>query len=81
MDINITGNVDGIETAHIILESWHGPLIFLTAYSDKEYINRAKKLLPAAYLLKPFNVSQFAVFLEMAIHSFYQWDRASCLEL
>jgi AmiR/NasT family two-component response regulator len=74
MDINIAGNIDGIETARIILEEWHGPVIFLTAYSDKEYVTRAKTLLPAAYLLKPFNVSQFAIHLEMAIHSFFNQE-------
>lgn len=77
MDINIAGKTDGIETARVILEEWHGPIIFLTAYSDKDYVTRAKALLPAAYLLKPFNISQFAIYLEMAIHSFFNQEPKS----
>ncbi len=71
MDINIAGKIDGIDTARIILEDWSGPIIFLTAYSDKDYVAKAKALLPAAYLLKPIILSQFGINLEIAIHNFF----------
>jgi len=70
LDIQIAGEKDGIETARLILEDWHGPIIFLTAFSHKEVVEKAKNLFPAAYLLKPFNIAQFAIHLEMAISNF-----------
>lgn len=70
MDIKISGETDGIDTARIILEEWSGPIIFLTAYSHKEAVDRAKSLFPAAYLLKPFNITQFGIHLEMAIANY-----------
>ncbi len=70
MDVKISGEMDGIAAADQILQNWYGPIIFLTAFSDKEIVDRAKKLIPAAYILKPFNMSQLSVSLEFAIHNF-----------
>src|SRR6185503_15144411 len=47
MDINIKGNRDGIETAKELKKIQEVPLIFLTAFSQSEYINRAKAVNPS----------------------------------
>ncbi len=70
MDINIIGQIDGIETAKLLKKIHDVPLIFLTAYSQSEYVNRAKEANPSAYLVKPFNSDSLYTSIEIAIHNF-----------
>ncbi len=68
MDINIDGDLDGVETVEIIHQSTHIPVIYLTGHSDHETIERAKKTAPSAFLLKPFSKRDLAVTIEMALY-------------
>lgn len=70
MDININGSKDGIETAKMLKKVREVPLIFLTAFSQSEYVNRAKQANPSAYLVKPFNNDSLYTSIEIAIHNF-----------
>ncbi len=70
MDINIKGSKDGIETAILLKKIIEVPLIFLTAFSQNEYIDRAKEVNPAAYLIKPFNAEGLMAAIQIAIHNF-----------
>lgn len=70
MDINIKGDTDGIETAAALKKLQDIPLIFLTAFSQSEYINRAKTVNPSAYLVKPFNNDSLHTSIQIAIHNF-----------
>ncbi|MCH9812934.1 MAG: response regulator [Epsilonproteobacteria bacterium] len=54
MDINLKESKDGIETAIEIQKIKNIPIIYLTAFSDTETINRAIKTDPVGYLIKPF---------------------------
>ncbi len=54
LDINILGTKDGIDVAEIIEEKYSIPYIFLTAYSDKKTLERAQRLKPMGYVVKPF---------------------------
>ncbi|NAS11961.1 LytR/AlgR family response regulator transcription factor [Poritiphilus flavus] len=54
LDINLKGDVDGIETAHVIKKEYDIPIIFLTANSDEEHFERAKATQPEAFISKPF---------------------------
>lgn len=54
MDIVIHGDLDGIETAKIIRMKRDVPLVFLTAYSQRGVVERAKELNPLGYVIKPF---------------------------
>lgn len=47
MDINIEGNLDGIETAEVLRNRFHTPVIYLTAYADESTLDRAKKPSPS----------------------------------
>ncbi len=42
MDINLKGEMDGVEAAEEIWDSHSIPVIFLTAYSDEKTLQRAK---------------------------------------
>lgn len=67
MDIQIAGDTDGIDTARIIAEQFDIPSVFLTAYSDRESIERAKQSHGYGYLLKPFQERELTIAIEMAL--------------
>jgi len=55
MDIKLEGNVDGIDAAETIRSKFSIPVIYLTSYSDKNTIERARSTHPSAFILKePF---------------------------
>jgi DNA-binding LytR/AlgR family response regulator len=67
MDINIKGEMDGITVAGILRQKLNPAIIFLTAYYDKAFIDRAKKIQAAAYLVKPYDKKNLLAAIEMAI--------------
>jgi light-regulated signal transduction histidine kinase (bacteriophytochrome) len=67
MDIHLAGDMDGIDTALVIRETHHIPVIFLTAYADGETLERAKRASPFGYLVKPFRERDMRVTIEMAL--------------
>ena len=56
MDIRLVGEMDGIEASREIRSFSEAAIIFVTGYQDKDVRERAEKLKPAAYLLKPINI-------------------------
>jgi DNA-binding response OmpR family regulator len=68
MDISLAGIMDGIETALNIKKRFNCPIIFLTALSDKEILNRAKIVEPHGYIVKPFDQQKLVAAIEMAIY-------------
>lgn len=58
MDIVLKGEMDGIDAAKQIKDKFNIPSLFLTAYNNSTMIERAMKLNPAGYLLKPFDDSK-----------------------
>jgi len=68
MDIITQGKMDGIEAAAIIRERWGIPVIFTTAYADRERIKSAKLAYPFGYLLKPYQDRDIEVTIEMALY-------------
>jgi len=67
MDINLEGELDGIQTAEIIQSKSEIPVIYATSYSDEETIQNAKSTLPIGYLLKPFNKEILKPTIEVAL--------------
>lgn len=68
MDIVMPGRLDGIEAAEQIRKKLSVPIVFLTAYSDNETIDRAKSTEPFGYLLKPFTERELYIAIEMALN-------------
>lgn len=52
MDINLQGKMDGIEAAGIIRDRLGIPIIFISAYSDEDTIQRAKLTEPSGFIVK-----------------------------
>ena len=68
MDIVMPGSIDGINAAEIIEDEMDIPIIFLTAYTDDEYIERAKNVSPFGYIVKPYSDNEVKATIEIAIH-------------
>jgi CheY-like chemotaxis protein len=68
MDIQLSGEMDGIEAAGIILKRFGISILYLTAYSDDETLARAKVTLPFGYLIKPFVERELHSTIEMALY-------------
>lgn len=75
IDIMIKGDKDGIELAQLINESFSIPFIFLTSHADLKVVERAKRVNPSAYLLKPFNDRQISIAIELALTNFSKQSR------
>ena len=69
MDIHLSGEMDGIEAALAIKARTLTPIIFLTAYTTADVIDRAKLAEPAGYLIKPFEPVALRTTIEIAMHN------------
>ncbi|RIV21516.1 DNA-binding response regulator [Fibrisoma montanum] len=69
-DINIKGDFDGIETVRRITNVRPIPVIYLTALSDSDTLDRAKQTYPAAYMTKPYNLLNLRISIDMSLHTF-----------
>ncbi len=67
MDITLNGELDGIETAVKIKEKKNIPIVFLTAHFENEYFERARKILPYGYIIKPVDKNILYTTLETII--------------
>ena len=68
MDINLKGDMDGIEAAGIIRDRLDIPVIYLTASVEGRKLERAKRTVPAGYVLKPFSEHDLRVALEVGLY-------------
>lgn len=68
MDVKLEGEIDGIETAQMVYDYYNIPVIFLTSYSNKQIIERAKKTNPFGYIVKPFVEGELYTNIEIAFY-------------
>jgi len=67
MDINIDGPINGIEASRRINTIHNIPIIFLTAYNDKNTIDEAISTSPKSYLIKPFKRQELYASVTLAL--------------
>jgi DNA-binding response OmpR family regulator len=53
-DINIKGELNGIETARLIQKNFNAPVIFLTSYHDDSTLEEASSVNFTGYIVKPY---------------------------
>jgi len=70
LDINLDCDEDGIDIARYINNHFKIPLLFLTSYSDKDTLTKAKTVESWGYIVKPFDEKALLASLEMAIANF-----------
>ncbi|MBF0317716.1 MAG: PAS domain S-box protein [Nitrospirae bacterium] len=68
MDITLRGEMDGIETAILIREISDASVIYLSAHSDEDTLERAKTSGTHSYIKKPVNARELKINIEMAIY-------------
>jgi AmiR/NasT family two-component response regulator len=72
MDIKMPG-LDGIGAAKVLTEERIAPVLFLTAFSQKELVDGAKEAGVVAYLVKPFRESELVPAIEIALARFSEF--------
>jgi len=69
LDIKMPG-IDGLQAARALLAEPPVPVIVLTAYADREFVDRAKEAGVLAYLVKPVRESDLRPAIEVALARF-----------
>jgi CheY-like chemotaxis protein len=67
MDIKLNGRMDGIEAARQIRERFDIPVIFMSAYSDIDTLQRALLTGSDGYLVKPVQMENLSRVIEKAL--------------
>lgn len=67
MDIELAGKMDGIDAARIILKSWDIPVVFLTANTSGEIIEKIKEVKAYGFVLKNTDKAALLSTVEMAV--------------
>jgi len=70
VDIVLKGEINGIDVAHEIKNRFNIPVIYITAYSDENTLQKAKITEPYGYLLKPFGEKELNIAIEIALYKF-----------
>ncbi len=68
MDVMLMGKLDGIDAGEHIRTHFDIPVVYLTAYSDRVTLQRAKLTEPFGYILKPFEARELAPAIEIALY-------------
>lgn len=69
LDIKMPG-VDGLQSARALLRDRTVPVIILTAYADRDFVERAREAGVLAYLVKPVREGDLRPAIEMAMGRF-----------
>ena len=67
MDIRLNGKKDGVDAVREIRRHVDVPIVYLTAYSDRLTVDRAKGTQYDGFVLKPFRASELQSTIEIAI--------------
>ena len=70
MDINLEGELSGIDVSKEINRSGEVPVIYLTALADNNTLQEAKYTEPSGYLVKPFDEDMLRTSIEMGLYKF-----------
>ncbi len=73
MDIKMP-DMDGIEAAKVLTREQIAPVLLLTAYSQKDLVDRAKEAGVVGYLVKPFREQEIVPAIEIALARFKEFS-------
>ncbi|MDM5272304.1 response regulator [Sulfurovum sp. zt1-1] len=66
-DINIEGDIDGIECCKILQNTYHTSVILVSAYNDQMTLKNASTLDFSGYLIKPFREDELLTHLDLIV--------------
>lgn len=64
MDINLAGNIDGIDAARSIIDGYDVGIIFMTAYSEKKMMDRIESTQSIGFISKPVEIKYILDIIE-----------------
>ncbi len=70
LDINLGGQLTGIDVAEHIHDHYKIPYLFLTSFDDEKTLNEAQQYAPYGYLVKPFQDRTLLTSIKIAIANF-----------
>lgn len=68
MDIRLGDGIDGIEAARRIRSNADIPVVYVTAYADRDLLDRARATGPAGFINKPFTTKDLLTTINLALH-------------
>jgi CheY-like chemotaxis protein len=68
MDIHLQGEMDGITASEKIHSAFNIPVVFLTAFSDRQTFERALVTAPYGYIIKPFSQNTLSATIRVALN-------------
>src|SRR5262249_25392977 len=68
MDIALRDGADGIAAAERLRAELAVPVVFVTAFADSETLERAKRVSPHGYIVKPFDERDLRATIEIALY-------------
>lgn len=74
MDIQLKGNITGIELAKQVWQQYQLPVIFITASLDEQTFQQALHSQPFGYLNKPFKEQDLYRSISLALQQYQQWQ-------
>jgi two-component system, response regulator PdtaR len=66
-------DMDGVSAARILAEERVAPVLLLTAYSDREFVDGARDAGVMGYIVKPFGEGQLVPAIEVALARFQEF--------
>ncbi len=73
LDIKMPG-MDGIDAARVLTTERIAPVLLLTAYSEKDLVERAKEAGVVGYVVKPFQEADLAPAIEVAMARYREFQ-------
>ncbi|MGQ9490801.1 MAG: ANTAR domain-containing response regulator [Anaerolineae bacterium] len=73
MDVKMP-DMDGIEAARILTEERIAPVVLLSAYSQRDLVQRAREAGVVAYLVKPYREEELSPAIEVALARFAEFQ-------
>jgi signal transduction histidine kinase len=70
MDIKLKGDMDGIEAGSQIRALQDVPIIFVTAFTDDDTLERVKTSSSYGYIVKPYHERELKISIELALSKF-----------
>jgi CheY-like chemotaxis protein len=74
MDVKLPGKLNGIEASKEIRKTTKAPVVYTTAYSDREIIDEVQKSFPFGFVIKPYREKDLLVAIETAFTR-YEYEK------
>lgn len=67
LDIELEGEMNGIQVGEVIMQRWQLPIVYLTAFTDVRTLEQVKHTQPAYFLPKPYTIQHLTVAINYAL--------------